>query len=286
MNTIDLGRSFKAFFGDKDWVSKTLLGFLWGLLVVTIPALSGAQVDYIAKVSRGDEDLPGWDDFGNKWVRGFLVSVAGFIYFLPVVILTLFLLVPAIIAVISTGGDDTAVGALVSGLCFYWIIVVVYSIAVSVLFSAATVHYAMTGRFGSFFAIGEILARVRGGTGYFTAWIYTVVISLIGGIAGSVLSATGVGAILYPAVTYFTLMASGHVLGQWAQRAYGLAPAPVYAPPAPPANYPPAAVPPVSYPPAAPPMPAPPAPPAAAPGAPDASAEEHQDDSAPGDSQR
>ena len=45
MNTIDLGKAFRAPFQDKDWVTKTLLGFLWSLLVVTLPAVYGAQVD-------------------------------------------------------------------------------------------------------------------------------------------------------------------------------------------------------------------------------------------------
>jgi hypothetical protein len=43
MDRIDLGRAFKAPFEDKEWVVKTLLGFLWGLLVVTIPAVIGAE---------------------------------------------------------------------------------------------------------------------------------------------------------------------------------------------------------------------------------------------------
>lgn len=69
MNSIDLGRAFKAPFMDKEWPMKTLLGFVWALLVVTSPAVYGAQLEYIRRVSGGNEELPEWNDFGNKWVQ-------------------------------------------------------------------------------------------------------------------------------------------------------------------------------------------------------------------------
>ncbi len=108
-------------------------------------------------------------------------------------------------------------------MCVFLPLAIVYSVAVSVLFSAAMTNYAMKGTFGALFEFGAILEKVRGGSGYFTAWLFTIVIAFIGGAVTSVLSATGVGGILAPAVTYFTLMASGHVLGQWAANAYTMA---------------------------------------------------------------
>ena len=275
MNQIDLGRSLKAFFADKDWITKTLLGFVWGLLVVTAPAVAGAQLEYIRKVSGGNEELPEWKDFGGKWVAGFMVFVAGFIYFLPVVLLAMVFTVPTLISYVNSGGDSSAFGAMLGGsMCVFSLLAIVYTLVVSILFSAAMTNYAMKGNFGAMFEFGEIMSKVRGGTGYFTAWLFTIIIAFLGSVVTSVLSATGVGAILYPAVTYFTLMASGHVLGQWAANAYATAapagamatgyppPSPAYSPPAPPAAPTPA--------PEAPPAPvfAPPAPPAAAPEAP------------------
>ena len=128
---------------------------------------------------------------------------------------------PALLAVVS-GGDSDVLGALLGGsMCVFFMLAIVYSVAVSILFSAAMTNYAMKGTFGSMFAFGEIMAKVRGGTGYFTAWLFTIVICAHRDASpSSVLSATGIGAILYPAVTYFMLMASGHVLGQWAANAY------------------------------------------------------------------
>lgn len=67
---IDLGRALKAPFNDTDWVSKTLLSFVWGLLgLLLFPLLAvftGVQVEYIRRVSRGDERIPDWSEFGKK----------------------------------------------------------------------------------------------------------------------------------------------------------------------------------------------------------------------------
>lgn len=235
MRVIDFARAIKAPFEDKDWVTKTLIGFLLALSVIFLPTVYGAQLDYIRRVSKGDETLPGWDDFGNKWVEGFLVFLAGLIYFLPVLVIGVVFLAPPIIALVTGGQEDVFGSLLAGGTCLFILLAVVYSIAVSVLFSAALTHYAMRGGFGSFFDFGGILAKVRGGTGYFTAWLYTIAISIIASFITSVLSSTGVGGILAPAVTYLMAIMTGHVLGQWAALAYAPAPAvtTTYAPPPP-----------------------------------------------------
>lgn len=290
---IDFGRAFKAPFEDKDWIVKTLLGLLWGLLVVTSPALYGAQVEYIRGVANGDEGIPGWDGFGKKWVEGFLISIAGFIYALPIVILGAIMVGSTLIPVILSGGDSGAATGLFGGTtCLFVFIAMVYGILVSIFFYGAIVQYAMKGNFGAFFQIGEILGRVRGGSGYWTAWLYALLVSFGGSLVTSLLSSTGIGAILYGAVVYLMLIITGHLFGQWARSAYGItaaaAPAVANAAYAPPAPVTPSAPPaPAPAPAAAPqpepapaPVPAPAAPPAApeppapAPSAPEAPAPE------------
>ena len=242
---IDIGRALKAPFEDSDWVSKTLLGFLFGLLGFTAPAVYGAQLDYISGVANGDESLPSWNDFGRKWVEGFMVFLAGLLYFLPVVILGFVFVVPPIIALVNANGEGGALGAVLGGgLCLFWVAALIYSIVVSVFFSAAMTNYAMRRSFGAFFDFGGILALVRGGTGYLTAWLYTVLTAFVGSAIVSALSATGIGAVLAPAIAYLVAMITGHVLGQWARQAFGVqtmvaspsvSPGYTQAPPAPPA---------------------------------------------------
>jgi hypothetical protein len=282
MDSIDLGRAFKAPFADQDWVKKTLMGWLWMLLGVTAPAVYGASLDYIKGVSEGREDLPDWSDFGGKWVRGFLLMVAFFIYFIPVWILGFIFLIPVIAA--ASSGSNSMGGLATGGMCLFWLIAIVYSIGMAVVLYGAMVNYALKGSFGSLFAFSEILEHVRDGSGYFVAWLWAIVVSFGGGVVISVLGATFIGYIAVPAVSYLMVMITAHLFGQWAARSYKIAqvapaaagvpgyipPAGAYTPPpAPPAPAPaPPAAPAPSYPPAAP--PAPPAAPApeAAPAAP------------------
>ena len=257
MESIDLARAFKAPFQDREWVTKTLLGFVWTLLVVTAPAVYGAQVEYISSVSRGDEILPDWSDFGNKWMRGLLVMVAGFIYFLPVVVISLIFFVPVMIASIG-GSSDALAGLAAGGTCLFTLVAVIYGIAVSIFFYAAITNYAMKNDFGAFFEFGAIMSRVRDGSGYFNAWLWALVAGVASSIVVSVLSATGIGGILVPAVSYLVAMITGHLFGQWAARSYGV----IAAAPAGPGGYmpPPPAPPTPPYAPAPSYTPVPPAP--------------------------
>ena len=247
------------------------------LLIVTSPAVYGAMLDYIDSVSKGDERLPDWSEFGSKWVRGFLVSVAGFIYFLPVTILGFVFAVPVIAAIAS--GSDSFAGLAAGGMCLFWVIALVYVVAVSVLFYAAIVNYAQKKSFGAFFEFSAIMGHVRDGSGYFNAWLWSIVVSFAAGIVVSILSVVPViGSIIGIATYYLAIMITGHLFGQWAAKTYGVTQVatpvgvpgyvpPAYAAPAPPA--PPA--PPAAPGPAAPaPAPAAPAPAPAAPAAPPA----------------
>lgn len=296
MDSVDFGRALKAPFNDKGWPGKTAMGFLWILLGVTSPAVYGAQLEYMVRVANGNEELPDWSDFGGKWVKGLMVAVAGLIYFLPVIVIGFIMFVPAMISAITSGGDGDALGGLLAGgSCLFGLIATVYIVAVSIFFYAATVHYAVKGTFGAFFQFSEILAHVKDGTGYFAAWLWSLVVGFIVGSVMSIVSATGIGAILYPAATYLMVMITAHLFGQWAAKSYGFAglggaaapsyappPAGGYAPPAPPAYAPPAPPaapqgyqppPPPAYTPPAPPAPpAAPAPPAYTPPAPPAPA--------------
>ena len=231
---VDISRAFRAPFNDPDWVKKTLLGWVWVLLFVTSPAVYGAAIEYIQRVAHGDDRLPEWDDFGGKWVKGFLAAVASFIYFLPIVVIGMILVIP--LALSANSNADALTGLLAGGMCLFWVLAAIYGIAVSILFYAAIVNYAMKGHFGAFFEISEILANVRKpGGNYFLAWLFALVVGIGASVVTSVLSLTYIGVILFGAIIYLEFMIIGHLFGQWAADAYGVRPA--YAAPSP-AGYP------------------------------------------------
>lgn len=245
MNQIDLTRAVKAPFTDKDWVTKTLLGCVWLILGFTIPVLYGAQVEYINRTSRGDESLPDWSDFGGKWITGFLVWLASFLYFLPALVLFGIGLIPVVLAAISSAnsGSVGSLGALAAGsTCMVLAIATVYCFAISLIFYAATVNFAVKRTFAAFFEFSEIMAKVRGGSGYFTAWLFALVISIGASAVSGMLTVTYVGGIVVFPLVYLTMMMTGSVFGQWASAAYGINASPhadaegsPYASPTPPA---------------------------------------------------
>jgi len=100
----------------------------------------------------------------------------------------------------------------------------------------------MDRRFGALFAIGEILRLINGGTGYWAAWGYLLLIGVTSGIVailpgvllGSIAKLPGmeliaasaqlvsayIGSLVLWIGFYLTLMAQGHMLGQWAAKAF------------------------------------------------------------------
>lgn len=290
---MEVGRAFGAPFRDTRWLSKTAWAGLWATLVVTAPAISGYSLDYIRNVANGYETpLPEWTgQLGRYWVRGFMLSVALFVYFLPAWILMFIGYLP-MLATANTQEAASAAASLGSAsFCITFALAMIYLIVVSIFAQAAVVHFALNEGFGSLFQVKEILARLRTNSGYFTAWIMSLVVyagvGIVASIVGTILGVIVIGipfvGFVGGAIGFTGLVMTSHLYGQYAAKAYGLAglPAmaaaqyappqpyatpqapygaptpPVYTPPAPPA--PPAYAPPA---PQAPPVYAPPAPPA------------------------
>lgn len=220
MESIDLSRAFKVPFQDKDWLKKSALAIVWYFLVVTTPVFLGASLDYIKRVSQGDETLPDWSEFGDKWVKGLLAYLALMIFMLPPWLLIIIIAIPAAIGSSAGGNEDVIATLAVGGICIWYVFILIYSVAVYLYFYAALVNYAMKGNFGAFFEFREIWARMKSGTGYWMALLYSLVVGLALEAAIFVLMMTVIGYIAVPAVMYLGLMGISHLLGQWARKAY------------------------------------------------------------------
>lgn len=81
---MDIGKSITYPFEDKEWAKKLLLG----IIISIVPILNFAWIGYMLRTMRNVYDgaetlLPDWSEFGDKFVKGLLVSIASFIYSLP-----------------------------------------------------------------------------------------------------------------------------------------------------------------------------------------------------------
>ncbi|MBS3974869.1 MAG: DUF4013 domain-containing protein [Actinobacteria bacterium] len=241
---MDLSRALNAPFKDRDWVVKVLLGGLWGLLIVTIPAQLGAMMAYVRSVANDDESLPAWSNFGSKWVSGFLLLVGTTIYMLPAIVLSGVIMAGAAAAIASQ--DPYAAAAVAGTGLLLGLLSLIWMIVASLPLSAAMVNYSITGQFSSMFAIGYLIKLIRSRTGFFKAWGLSLLIGVVAGITVSALSMLLIGYILAPWIYFLSYIFSAHLFGQWAKAAMSLGqadgqvnppappPAPFVAPQAPP----------------------------------------------------
>lgn len=204
-------------------------------------------MSYIRSVASDDESLPAWSDFGEKWVNGLLLIVAMIIYMLPAIILYGIVLIGGIAAYMpvttmqevspmSPAYDMAPLAAPFIMICLLGAISVIWTIVASIPMSAGMVNYSITGRFGSMFAIGELIGLIRSKTGFFKAWGLNILIAVVTSIVVNALMMMIIGYVLWPWIYFFAYMAGAHVFGQWAKvamnpgqnsvSAYPVAPAP------------------------------------------------------------
>ncbi|MCJ7535242.1 MAG: DUF4013 domain-containing protein [Anaerolineales bacterium] len=187
---MDIGKSFSYPFEDDEWLTKLFLG----AIVSAVPILNFAWTGYTVDIMRNVIDgvsmpMPAWSDFGDKFVKGFLVWAAGFIYTLPALIIACLLLGLLIIPVSSETGMESltrteTLASVFTGIGIFFIcLLVIYLLAFSFYFPAVYINFARKGTFGSCFEIRESIKIVSQNTSkYLTAWLVSIVGAIVVGI--------------------------------------------------------------------------------------------------------
>ena len=211
---MDTNRPFSYVFEDPNWLSKVLIGGLLALTGILYPSLIGYMIDTARTVRDGvARPLPTCgDDFGGRWVRGFSLSVIGFIYF-AVISLPFLCIGAGLGSALGAGGsasDATAGlfgGALVALYCAWLPALLVAGLA----YPALVAHYVNRGTFGSGFDLGAIWRIMNRDWGqYLMVWVLFIVAGFISG-AGAVVC---IGLIFTQ--PYATLIMA-HLVGQLAR---------------------------------------------------------------------
>ena len=183
---MDIGKSFSYPFEDDEWLTKLFLG----AIVSAVPILNFAWTGYTVDIMRNVIDgvsmpMPAWSDFGDKFVKGFLVWAAGFIYTLPALIIAClplgFLIIPATME--SSNTTETLISVFTGIGILFLCLLVLYLLAFSFYFPAVYINFARKGTFGSCFEIREIIKIVSQNTSkYLTAWLVSIVGAIVVGI--------------------------------------------------------------------------------------------------------
>ncbi|MFT3895951.1 MAG: DUF4013 domain-containing protein [Anaerolineales bacterium] len=237
---MDIGKSFSFPFEDNQWVSKLGLG----AVISMVPFLHFAWLGYIVELIRNvmngaAQPLPNWDDIGKKFMDGLILTVAGLVYALPMLLVIClpmgFMVIPAILsgnrdleglsnAIASAGGV-----LFTCLLCVF----VIYALVLSVIYPAILIVFAREGTLASCFKFREVFDLIsKNMTPFLTAWGVSVaagfVINLVVGTVAGVLSIIPclgwILAVVLPVVSVVYISAScAHLFGQFGQSALGQA---------------------------------------------------------------
>ena len=207
---MEIGRAYTFTVSDPKWIAKILIAVAVSLVPILNFALYGYALDVLNRVYQGsDLPLPEWDDFGDYFMRGLLVTIGVLIWQLPV----LLLICPVIIA--GTITESAIVWG--TGLACLIPLGVVFSAIAGQIVAA---RYALSGEFSAMFEIGAIVSEARRGAGLLLLCVLAyIVASLVGVLAGVV--TCGIG---FFVVGPWLALAQAHLLGQAYRRVRDLPP--------------------------------------------------------------
>ena len=164
---MDIGKAYLFVKDDAGWIGKIAVGaviLFFSFLIIPVFFLVGYQIAVARSVLDGEEHpLPAWDNWGQLFMDGLVVSIAQFVYALPIILLGacswLVFLVPAL----GAGSDlETALaGGATIGFFAVMCIIILLSFVLAFVVPALYVQYARSGDFGSMFRFGEVIEIAR-----------------------------------------------------------------------------------------------------------------------------
>ncbi|MFC7201951.1 DUF4013 domain-containing protein [Haloferax namakaokahaiae] len=210
---------------SDDWVATTIIGGVLSLLsVLIIPAfiLQGYLVKAMRAAANGEEAAPSFTDWGELFVDGVKLFVVGLgwslVVIVPMILLTIVLGIGS--AALTQGATDpsavSSAGSLGLGIFSLvgFLLIGLLGLLVGFLVPAASVNFAIEGNLGAGFDVRTITGAAFT-SDYVVAWVLAIVVSMVLGTIGSVLSIVLVGLFLlfYVQVMTYYLFARGYADG-------------------------------------------------------------------------
>jgi len=236
---MDIGKSFSFPFEDKQWISKFGLGAVITMVPILNFAWTGYMVGIIRNVMNGDQEpLPNWDNIDKKFMDGLILTVAGFAYALPMLIVTCLPLSMMIVPALLSGNRDMqGIAEAIAGassvlfLCLLCVFLI-YGLVLSVVYPAILIVFAREGTLASCFKFREVFDLVsRNMSPFLTAWgvsiVAGLVVGFVAGIAQGILAFIPcigpiIGFVLTIGIVVYTAAIYAHLFGQFGRIALGL----------------------------------------------------------------
>ncbi len=230
-----ISEAFSYQFEDVQWPTKLGVGALISLVPILNFAAVGYEVGIVRNVAAGERELlPQWDNFGNKWREGLLLTLAGLVYAIPV-----FLALALVLAVLAASGALTAnssgpvrgmAAANVVVLACFIVFLILYSLLLSLMRPIILVLFSKEGTFASCFRLGAILRVInRQPRLFFTTWFVIILAGLaIGLVVGFINVVIGwipcigwtIGALMAFGTAMYLLTVDGYIFGQFRLEAF------------------------------------------------------------------
>jgi hypothetical protein len=196
---MDFGKSFVFMFEDPSWFRKLLIGTLLVLagiifsvvligLIPLLMVLGWAQVTLRNVLDGRQHPMPEWEDWGDYLVRGLKLCVALLIWWLPILIL----MIPVIMGSALLGNQSASSAAGAGGgvlIACASCLMLLWGIFVALISPAIYVRLAAFDRFSAAFEVGELWAFTRANLGRvilalillaLAAWILVPLIGMLG----------------------------------------------------------------------------------------------------------
>ena len=207
---MNIGEALRFTTEDKKAVEKIAIAAVLIFTVIGWLAVVGWMLELLRRVVRGEaEVLPPWTNLGKYFVDGLIVCVIGFIWTLPIIVLSVCL--GGLTGVLSgLQGDNSGSGiGVFLNICLAFISLP-YALVVSFLVPPMLGIYAMQGTFAEAVNPAKAWRLARSNlNGFLTAWLLSGVVGVAASLIGTILCLIGI----YPLGAYASAVGA-HLYGQ------------------------------------------------------------------------
>ena len=190
---MDFGKAFSFVFEDDDWLEKVLVaGLIMLIPVIGTMVVAGWGYEITRRIIHKEPvQLPDWSDFGTYLAKGFQVTVIGFVYALPLILMQA-CIQGAVVFGQNQAQDDTIMTVIsIVSICFGFV-TFLYAIFMGFVLPAAIGNFAAKGNLGAGFKFDEVFGLVKAAPGaYLLVLLGTVITSFVASI-GVIACAIGV----------------------------------------------------------------------------------------------
>ena len=199
---VNFGEAIKRPFQDfKKLGIGALMYMIPWVSIITGFFSSGYGLECAKTAIKKKPNLPEWSDWGNLWIRGFLMFLISVIYFLPLALLSVLFIGPLILKImggILSSNPETFIEGLGSAgntLAFLGLlaVLIVYVLPMAIMF------FVEKWNFSDAFKIGDIFKKAFTSK-YFVAWIILIVYAMVIGLIVTLLAAATTVTVIIPLI--------------------------------------------------------------------------------------